>query len=199
MMRFYNHRWQPLNPNPRADPAFVRMVFDYHSRDTGHAIEDLLTNNDKSDKAFVELLSKATNIDESHLYRFKPGMENIRMKLNWACDRTTTRTEDMAYALMGIFDVQLAIMYGEGKKAFFRLQEEIMKRTSDVGLFVWNGDCSPYNGMIAGDITCFKSPVEGLDDDAFYDYEEARLGRRWDGREFEELGDVCLVSYHIHP
>ncbi|KAI1263028.1 HET-domain-containing protein [Xylariaceae sp. FL1019] len=38
----------------------------------------------------------------------------------------TTRIEDTAYCLMGLFDVNMPLLYREGKKAFFiRLQEEI--------------------------------------------------------------------------
>jgi hypothetical protein len=52
---------------------------------------------------------------------------------------------------MGMSDVQLGVMYGEGKKAFFRLQEEIMRRTQEKGLFAWEGERSDYNSMIVGD------------------------------------------------
>ena len=49
---------------------------------------------------------------------------NIAMRMSWASKRVTTRKEDMAYCLLGIFDVNMPLLYGEGAKAFGRLQEE---------------------------------------------------------------------------
>jgi hypothetical protein len=58
-------------------------------------------------------------------------------RMSWASHRVTTRTEDMAYCLLGLFDVHMPLVYGEGSKAFQRLQEEIIKRTFDPSLFAW--------------------------------------------------------------
>jgi hypothetical protein len=58
----------------------------------------------------------------------------------WASRRQTTREEDIAYCLLGIFDVNMPLLYGEGKKAFFRLQLEIMKASTDYSLFAWGMD-----------------------------------------------------------
>jgi len=58
--------------------------------------------------------------------------------MSWAAGRKTTRPEDRAYSLMGIFNVHMPIMYGEGeKKAFFRLQLEIMRLSHDQSIFAW--------------------------------------------------------------
>jgi hypothetical protein len=44
----------------------------------------------------------------------------------WAENRETTRKEDSAYSLLGIFNVRIPLFYGEGReKAFQRLREEI--------------------------------------------------------------------------
>jgi len=64
-------------------------------------------------------------------------------KMSWASKRKTTRKEDIAYCLMGLFDVNMPLLYGEGDKAFLRLQEEIMKLSSDHTLFAW---ASVFNG-----------------------------------------------------
>jgi hypothetical protein len=64
--------------------------------------------------------------------------QSIAKRMSWMAGRTTTRTEDMAYSLMGIFDVNMPLLYGEGPKAFVRLQEEIMKDSADHSLFAWN-------------------------------------------------------------
>lgn len=58
----------------------------------------------------------------------------------WASNRRTTRLEDAAYCLMGIFDVNMPIIYGEGTGAFRRLQEEISKDLDDPSLFAWQKD-----------------------------------------------------------
>ena len=47
-------------------------------------------------------------------------------RMSWAGARKTTREEDMAYSLLGIFDVNMPLLYGEGrKKALTRLYREI--------------------------------------------------------------------------
>jgi hypothetical protein len=51
--------------------------------------------------------------------------------------REITRLEDGAYSLLGIFDVHMPTIYGEGKKDFRRLQEEIMRNSPDHTLFTW--------------------------------------------------------------
>jgi len=61
-------------------------------------------------------------------------------RMSWASNRVTTRLEDKAYCLLGIFKVNMPLLYGEGDKAFIRLQEEIMKTSEDRSLFAW---CEP--------------------------------------------------------
>ncbi|KAK3934665.1 heterokaryon incompatibility protein-domain-containing protein, partial [Diplogelasinospora grovesii] len=60
-------------------------------------------------------------------------------KMSWAAHRETSRKEDMAYCLMGIFEVNMPLLYGEGgDEAFRRLQEEILKRSEDLSLLAWS-------------------------------------------------------------
>jgi hypothetical protein len=59
----------------------------------------------------------------------------VARRMSWASTRHTTRVEDQAYCLLGLFDVNMPMLYGEGPKAFLRLQEEIMKRSSDLSIF----------------------------------------------------------------
>jgi len=51
--------------------------------------------------------------------------------------RETTRIEDLAYCLMGLFGIHMPLLYGEGWRAFIRLQEEILKISDDYSLFAW--------------------------------------------------------------
>ena len=55
--------------------------------------------------------------------------------MSWAAHRQTTRVEDMAYCLLGIFEFNMPLIYGEGMKAFRRLQGEIVKRNNDLTIF----------------------------------------------------------------
>jgi len=59
----------------------------------------------------------------SPLFRF-----SVTERFSWAEKRETTRKEDGAYSLLGIFDIHMPLLYGEGReKAFIRLKEEIDK------------------------------------------------------------------------
>jgi hypothetical protein len=64
---------------------------------------------------------------------------SIAKRMFWASTRKTTRLEDRAYSLLGIFDVSMPIIYGEGERSFVRLQEEILKVSDDHSLFTWDG------------------------------------------------------------
>lgn len=61
----------------------------------------------------------------------------IAQKLSWASTRETTRIEDEAYCLLGIFGVNMPMLYGEGERAFYRLQEEILRQTEDHSFLLW--------------------------------------------------------------
>jgi hypothetical protein len=76
----------------------------------------------------------------------------VAHKMSWAANRETTRIEDMAYCLLGIFDVNMPLLYGEESKAFRRLQEEIMRTTSDLSIFAWNVD--PLSGDHRSRVYC---------------------------------------------
>ncbi|KIM65460.1 hypothetical protein SCLCIDRAFT_1212178 [Scleroderma citrinum Foug A] len=89
----------------------------------------------------------------------------------WAADRTTTRVEDRAYSLMGLLDVNMPMLYGEGKKAFHRLQLEIIRTSNDQSIFAWS--CNTENvqtGSILADSPSFFrdcSSMELMDHDEF--------------------------------
>lgn len=57
--------------------------------------------------------------------------------MSWASNRETTRQEDIAYCLLGIFGISMPLIYGEGKNAFERLQQEIIKSSMDQSIFCW--------------------------------------------------------------
>lgn len=81
---------------------------------------------------------------------------SVAQKMSWAAFRKTTREEDRAYSLLGLFGVNMPLLYGEGgEKAFARLQQEIMKQSSDDSLFAWS-----IHGWIHWAITCFPEDLE---------------------------------------
>lgn len=65
------------------------------------------------------------------------SLYSVAERMAWASKRNTTRMEDEAYSLMGLFDISMPVIYGEGRQAFVRLQQEIMKGTFDTTLFAW--------------------------------------------------------------
>jgi hypothetical protein len=86
----------------------------------------------------VKEIHKASRIDTFALTGGNFRMVSIARRMYWACDRSTTRPEDTAYSLLGIFDVNMTLLYGEGEvKAFRRLQEEILKTSTDQSVLAW--------------------------------------------------------------
>ncbi|KAF5340124.1 hypothetical protein D9758_013180 [Tetrapyrgos nigripes] len=70
----------------------------------------------------------------------------VAQRMSWAALRETTRPEDQAYSLMGIFEVSMPPIYGEGGvKAFMRLQQEIIKISDDRSIFAWIAASSEHN------------------------------------------------------
>lgn len=84
-----------------------------------------------------ERLQHITGIEEEVLTTGQIYTVSVARRMSWAANRQTTRVEDLAYCLMGIFDVNMPLLYGEGKRSFIRLQEEIMKVSDDHSLFAW--------------------------------------------------------------
>lgn len=120
------------------------------------------------DKNWIELGTKSslksllqgiTGIKSEHL--FDSETASVAQKMSWAAFRTTTRIEDTAYCLLGIFKVNMPPLYGEGKRAFIRLQLEIVRTSDDASIFASNhyghatsgllGD-SPYAFEDSGDV-----------------------------------------------
>jgi hypothetical protein len=82
-------------------------------------------------------IEKITGINHKILEAYDLSYTNVAQKFSWAAKRLTTRKEDMAYCLLGIFDINMPLLYGEGEKAFLRLQEKIAETSTDHSLFAW--------------------------------------------------------------
>ncbi|KAG1888525.1 hypothetical protein F4604DRAFT_1915488 [Suillus subluteus] len=99
-----------------------------------------MQDNDKADYHVIKMIERATSISSRELSDFIPGSHDVAKRMTWAANRKTTRGEDIAYSLMGIFHVVLPIAYGEGsERAFFRLVEAIIQTSDDLRIFNWAG------------------------------------------------------------
>jgi hypothetical protein len=75
---------------------------------------------------------------------------HIGERMSWMTNRTTTRKEDMAYCLLGVFNINMPLLYGEGDKAFVRLQEELIRKFNDHTIFCWDFSKLPTAQGITG-------------------------------------------------
>ena len=75
---------------------------------------------------------------------------SVATKMSWVSKRQTSRVEDIAYCLLGIFDVNMPLLYGEGKKAFLRLELEIIRKSDDESIFAWTStSAKDHSGLLA--------------------------------------------------
>ncbi|KAL6859786.1 hypothetical protein ACO1O0_003810 [Amphichorda felina] len=88
--------------------------------------------------SLAERIARRTRIDLDVVLTGWWEDTSVAQRMSWAADRQTTRREDVAYCLMGIFDVNMPLLYGEGDKAFIRLQEEILKESGDHSILAWD-------------------------------------------------------------
>jgi hypothetical protein len=114
-----------------------------------------------SKKQLAPLLSEITGIPMYILdHSNSPLDQTVYDRMHWASRRQTTREEDKAYCLLGLFDINIPLLYGEGKKAFHRLQEEIIKNFDDHTIFLW--DLHPTKGLPEGEeMLVLKTGVYG--------------------------------------
>jgi hypothetical protein len=82
---------------------------------------------------------------------------SVADRMAWADTRTTTRQEDKAYSLLGIFDVSMPLIYGEGEeKAFHRLRGVISALESELDLpFAVEAPFNAYQRQ--HEPTCFEN------------------------------------------
>lgn len=64
----------------------------------------------------------------------------VCQKMSWASMRQTTKVEDTAYCLLGIFDIHMPLLYGERDAAFIRLQEAIANKYNDLTILAWKSE-----------------------------------------------------------
>jgi hypothetical protein len=136
------------------------------------------------DIAFTRLLNEITGIQLNVLLgEISPQDISIAARMHWAVERQTTRVEDIAYCLLGIFDVTMPLLYGEGKRSFIRLQEAILIREEDQSLFAWHSEFLSENA-VGG--TWQSSGFSGLLADS--------PDRFWDDNDIETAMPLTLTS-----
>ncbi|KAL8732647.1 MAG: hypothetical protein Q9166_002622 [cf. Caloplaca sp. 2 TL-2023] len=125
------------------------------------------------------MISAATGIDELFISRdgklpLSVHAATVATRMSWASRRKTSRSEDMAYCLLGLFDVNMPLLYGEGaEKAFIRLQMEIINRLEDETIFAWTAEI-PLAGILATEPSYFADS-EALRQSTPYGYSQIRF------------------------
>ncbi|PPJ55631.1 hypothetical protein CBER1_03752 [Cercospora berteroae] len=148
----------------------------------------------KTFSAICSMVSERTGISEDILSA--PGTlqsVSVAQRMSWAADRRTTRPEDKAYCLMGIFQVNMPMLYGEGAvNAFHRLQEQIMKESNDHSIFAWTAsvgrDVTGRHGLLADSPDAFaeRSNIIG-----YADWE--------DEQPFQPSNRGLRINFHLTP
>ena len=101
----------------------------------------------KTDPAVADSISAVTGIAVSIL---QDGTERslrsvaVARRMSWAAMRQTMRAEDKAYCLLGIFQINMPLLYSEEGRAFLRLQEEIVRNSTDLSIFAWGAPMRIY-------------------------------------------------------
>lgn len=151
------HEWNALKQEFRNSSWFSR----------GWTLQELLAPRDINffDKRWTFIgdrqqlkddISEITDIAIDYLSYFYHRFASIAQKMSWASRRKTSRGEDLAYCLLGLFDINMPLLYGEGaEKAFYRLQAEILKSSTDETIFAWTSPFPQFQGLLAAHPRCF--------------------------------------------
>jgi len=150
------------------------------------------------------MIARTTGIGHEYLDGQDCGRESVRLapvaeRMKWASHRRATRKEDIAYSLLGILDVNMPLLYGEGERAFSRLQSEVVKRSDDQSVFIWDsaGPCE-NTSLLAPNIHCFakvETPLMKVKGWYSLDYEETNKGLKVTGRFDKNELETCLTTY----
>ncbi|KAL4078823.1 hypothetical protein V8B97DRAFT_1864703 [Scleroderma yunnanense] len=125
-------------------------------------------------KTLAHILTVITRIPKEILENGLPSNRPcVAQIMSWAADRTTTRLEDRAYSLLGLLGINMAMLYGEGKGAFQRLQREIIQTLNDFSIFAWEmkENTGRIGSVLADDPIFFRdcSDMEPIDPESFID------------------------------
>ncbi|KAF8469940.1 heterokaryon incompatibility protein-domain-containing protein [Kalaharituber pfeilii] len=97
--------------------------------------------------SLMKAVSEVTGIASGVLLVSYSRTVSVGERLSWAAGRKTTKVEDLAYSLLGLLQVKMPVLYGEGTHAFVRLQQELIKTSDDQTIFAWTGQ--PGSGGVS--------------------------------------------------
>ena len=119
----------------------------------------LTLSNHKMSPEIISEMQQATGVSAKEMAVLQPGLDRVREKLYVASSRKTTRIEDAAYSLFGIFNVALPVIYGERDQAVGRLLEHILTGSGDVTVLAWTGTSGGYNSCLPKNLTVYDPVV----------------------------------------
>ncbi|KAG6331194.1 hypothetical protein ID866_7895 [Astraeus odoratus] len=157
---------------------------------------DRESSNHKEDSVVLNELEHATGIRAQSLTNFRPGTQDARSRLQWASTRRTTEPEDIAYSLLGIFDIQMSVYYGEGaEKALGRLLGEIISQSgdADVSILEWVGEASSFHSCFPARITSYQYPLH-LPSDGAEQPTMSSIWRLYVSRALRKLYDALAAA-----
>ena len=111
--------------------------------------------NHKESPEIISEMEEATGVSARAMMALRPGLDDIREKLRLASTRQTTRVEDTAYSLLGIFSMSLPVVYGEGDKALGRFLAQLLTSSGDASILAWTGRSGNFNSCLPANIVVF--------------------------------------------
>ncbi|CZR68414.1 related to WD40-repeat protein (notchless protein) [Phialocephala subalpina] len=109
-------------------------------------------------RTLEQQIHKITGITITALRGTPLSQFDVDDRFLWAGNRQTTHEEDKAYSLFGIFDIQMPLLYGEGRdKAFKRLREEIDKPLKGLDCLPFAADAQFNSFDRQDDLTCLPN------------------------------------------
>ncbi|KAH7156636.1 heterokaryon incompatibility protein-domain-containing protein [Dactylonectria macrodidyma] len=152
-VRFFDKNWTFINDRFSLAPLLAKItgIKEIVLRH-GHESYPSRWEDHKSDNAFIAYCLSCGCRWWSSIYDDGIAQFSIAQRMSWAAKRATTREEDLGYCLFGLFDVNLPLLYGEGARAFTRLQEEIVQRNDDQSILAFN---QGWGTILASSPECF--------------------------------------------
>ena len=149
-------------------------------------------------KRFARDLRRITGVPQEILVN---GLEGNRpcvaQIMSWAAYRTTTRVEDRAYSLMGLLDVNMPMLYGEGRKAFHRLQLEVIRSSNDQSIFAWRHESDVRMGSILADDPGAFEDCSSIKLMHYNEFIKEFTNRRWTNADKEHFDAFPIMNRGI--
>ena len=165
---------------------------------------DLDIPNHKESPEIISEMEEATRVSARALMALRPGLDDIWEKLRLASKRQTTRVEDAAYSLLGIFSMSLGVVYGEGDKALGRFLAQVLASSGDTSILAWTGRSGSFNSCLPSKIIVFDQlptthipvPLEHAEMDAAISrLQSSSLSSTSITRLYDRLEDLPVPSF----